>query len=173
MNIPRASPSAVEIPQPSQLPPRVRRLNADLEQMRQAFAESSLIHIESTRGDPPELYHIRYEITGLEEGEKNHPVRREMHRIEIQLTADYPRAAPLCRMLTSVFHPNIDAAHICVGDHWTAGERLPDLVIRIGEMIAFQAYNIKSPLDARAARWTDFNAATLPIDTRPLRPPGW
>ena len=67
-------------------------------------------------------------------------------------------------MLTPIFHPNIDPATICVGDHWTAGERLVDLAVRIGEMIAYQAYNIQSPLDAEAAMWADLNAAKLPVD---------
>ena len=53
---------------------------------------------------------------------------------------------------------------------WTAGERLVDLVVRIGEMIAFQAYNIQSPLDAEAAMWADLNRGLLPTDARDLRP---
>jgi ubiquitin-protein ligase len=74
-------------------------------------------------------------------------------------------------MLTPIFHPNIEPAMICVGDHWTAAERLVDLVIRIGEMIAYQEYNIKSPLDGEAAMWADKNPQYLPIDNRDLRPP--
>jgi ubiquitin-protein ligase len=91
--------------------------------------------------------------------------------VEIKWTGDYPRTKPMCRMLTPIFHPNIDTATICVGDHWTAGERLADLVIRIGEMLAYQAYNIQSPLDAEAAMWADLNKAALPLDTRNLHPP--
>ncbi len=155
------------------LSPRLRRLVADLAQMREAFGRSEVIQIERTDGDPPDRYRLRYLVRGLERGGGAGPVPREMHRVEIQLTAEYPRVAPLCRMLTPVFHPNVDPAHICVGDHWTAGERLPDLAIRIGEMIAYQAYNIKSPLDARAAQWTDLHRHELPLDGRSLRPEGW
>ena len=95
---------------------------------------------------------------------------RTVHQVEIQLTSEYPRQSPKCRMLTPVFHPNIDPASICVGDHWTAGERLVDLVIRIGELLAYQAYNIRSPLDAHAAMWADLNADKLPTDARTVRP---
>jgi len=73
-------------------------------------------------------------------------------------------------MLTPIFHPNIDPSTICVGDHWAAGERLADLVVRIGELIAYQAYNIKSPLDAEAAMWADLHAKELPTDSRNLHP---
>ena len=95
---------------------------------------------------------------------------RQTHRVEIKLTGEYPRTKPICRMLTPIFHPNIDTATICVGDHWTAGERLVDLVIRIGEMIAFQAYNIQSPLDGHAAMWVDLNRSQLPTDSRNMHP---
>src|SRR5205814_10496696 len=93
------------------------------------------------------------------------------HQVEIRLVSYYPRIAPMCKMLTPVFHPNIEPATICVGDHWTAGERLVDLAIRIGELIAYQAYNIKSPLDAEAAMWADLNMSRLPVDERNMAPP--
>ena len=152
------------------LPMRTRRLLADAKEMSIAFVDSTLISVQPTLGDPPEVYQIDYRVRSLGRG-KREPVPREQHRVEIQLTSDYPRLGPKCRMLTPIFHPNIDTATICVGDHWTAGERLVDLVVRIGEMLAYQAYNVKSPLDAEAAMWADLNAAKLPTDTRSLRPP--
>jgi ubiquitin-protein ligase len=116
------------------------------------------------------LYEIEYLVRGLERGKGSKPVPREIHKVEIRLTADYPRLPPHCRMLTPVFHPNIDPSTICVGDHWAAGERLADLVVRIGELIAYQAYNIKSPLDAEAAMWADLHPRELPTDARNLHP---
>ena len=35
---------------------------------------------------------------------------------------------------------------------------------RIGEMIAYQSYNIKSPLNGEAARWVTENQEQLPLD---------
>ena len=110
-------------------------------------------------------------MTGMVRGNGGAPILRSQHLVEVQLTRDYPRQSPKCKMLTPIFHPNIEPAVICVGDHWTAGERLVELVIRIGEMIAYQAYNIKSPLDGEAAMWADLNQKKLPIDVRCLRPP--
>jgi ubiquitin-protein ligase len=153
------------------LPVRVRRLMADAEQMARCFQSFPLIRIRGASGNPPELYHVEYSVRGLARGAGNKPVIRENHVVEIQLTREYPRQSPKCKMLTPVFHPNIEPAAICVGDHWTAAERLVDLVLRIGEMIAYQAYNIKSPLDGEAAMWADMNRAHLPIDRRDLRPP--
>ena len=143
---------------------------SDAEQMRQAFERSDYIRVLASRGEPPEVYEIEYHIDGLERTSGKMPQPRREHRAEIRLTSDYPRLSPQCRMLTPVFHPNIDAATICVGDHWAAGERLVDLVVRIGEMLAYQAYNIKSPLNAEAAMWADLNGSRLPTDARNFRP---
>jgi ubiquitin-protein ligase len=74
-------------------------------------------------------------------------------------------------MLTPVFHPNISPVRICIGDHWTASEKLVDLIIRIGQIIAYQSYNIRSPLDGEAARWVDEHESMLPIDNADLYPP--
>jgi tetratricopeptide (TPR) repeat protein/ubiquitin-protein ligase len=152
------------------LPLRTRRLLADAEQMRRTFDGGALIRLQATEGEPPELYRIEYHIRGLSRGPDGQPVPRDTHLVEIQLTSEYPRVSPRCRVLTPIFHPNIDLSTICVGDHWAAGERLVDLVVRIGEMIAYQAYNIKSPLDGEAAMWADLNQQRLPLDGRDLRP---
>lgn len=172
----------VTVPQPIQsssqplvgatakLPMRTRRLMADADEMNRAFAKSKLIRVTPAAGEPTELYRIDYRLRGLEAGTDEEPVMRDLHVAEIQLTADYPRVAPKCRMISPVFHPNIDTSAICIGDHWTAGERLVDLVVRIGEMLAYQAYNIKSPLNAEAAMWADLNAEKLPIDSQSIRP---
>src|SRR5262249_10135293 len=132
---------------PTKMPMRIRRLAADAEQMQKSFEKSELIRVKQMTGDPPDIYQIEYAIGTLTRDPKGKPRARAEHTVEIQLTSDYPRLAPKCKMLTPIFHPNIDETTICVGDHWTAGERLVDLVIRIGEMLAYQAYNIKSPLD--------------------------
>ena len=152
-------------------PVRTRRLVADANMLASAFKDFPLITIRKREGNPPDRYQIGYRVRGLMRGEDGKPIYRETHIAEIQLTSEYPRQSPKCRMLTPIFHPNIEPTTICVGDHWTAAERLVDLVIRIGEMIAYQAYNIKSPLDGDAAMWADQNPQHLPIDQCDLRPP--
>jgi ubiquitin-protein ligase len=168
--VPAAPAPSASQPAAPKLNMRTRRLMADARQMTEAFANSPHIKVRPVAGDPPEAYHIEYTVKGLDRGKSGKPVPREHHLVEIRLTSDYPRLSPQCKMLTPIFHPNIDSTTICVGDHWTAGERLADLTIRIGELIAFQAYNIQSPLDAEAAMWADLNSESLPTDPRPLRP---
>lgn len=164
------APKPVATP-PAKLSPRMRRLFADAAQLQTALKSSPLIQLESAIGEPAELYRIAYRVRGLERGQGDKPAFRDHHLVEIQLTSEYPRQSPKCKMLTPIFHPNIDPVAICVGDHWTAAERLIDLVIRIGEIIAYQAYNLQSPLDGEAAMWADLHRAHLPVDPRDLRPP--
>jgi hypothetical protein len=57
---------------------------------------------------------------------------------------------------------------ICIGDHWTAQESLLDLIIRVGEIITYQLYNVKSPLDGETAMWADLNKNIFPVDNRDL-----
>ena len=170
-----APPAAAPAPQAAKpaarIPMRTRRLMADAQHMAEAFRNSPIIRIMETQGEPPDLYRVEYHVNSLgPTDDPESPEPRDVHQVEIQLTADYPRVSPKCKMLTPVYHPNIDPSHICVGDHWAAGERLVDLVIRIGEMLAYQAYNIQSPLDAHAAMWADLNPSKLPTDSRTIRP---
>jgi predicted Zn finger-like uncharacterized protein len=73
-------------------------------------------------------------------------------------------------MLSPVFHPNIAPHAICVGDHWGAGESLESIIIRIGEMLAYQSYNVKSPLNGEAARWVEENKHRVPLDRVSMLP---
>lgn len=166
-----AGRTEIQRPMERRLPMRIRRMMADAEYMNKLFRNFPLIRIVSMNGNPPDKYRIEYNIQGVARGNDGQPVYRDQHLVEIQLTSDYPRQSPKCRILTPIFHPNFDPTIICVGDHWTAAEKLADLVIRIGEMIAYQAYNIKSPLDGEAAMWADLNQTAFPIDKRSLMPP--
>lgn len=176
-----ASGEQTPVPQPNLVPPktspqqklspRQRRLVSDFRMMKEHFTTFPLIHLEQAFGNPPERYVVSYHIRGIECLRGDQVVYRNYHEVEIKLPGTYPRTPPTCRMLTPIFHPNIEPAIICIGDHWTAAERLCDLVVRIGEMIAYQAHNIKSPLDGEAAMWTDLHQDMLPIDGRDLTPP--
>src|SRR5215469_281231 len=153
------------------LPPRIRRLKLDHEQLQQRFGNWPLIRIVGTAGMPPELYRFQYFLRGLYVGADGSILERNDHLLEVNLSLGYPRRAPQCRMLTPVFHPNFDDSSVCIGDFWAASESLDDLIIRIGRMIAYQEYNTKSPLNGLAAKWAAQNSSLLPVDPRPVAPP--
>ena len=142
---------------------RLRRLHADFEKLRDYVTRHPRLKLVESFGEPPERYQIEYRIRSLRQVDEDLKVVKE-HLIEIALPRDYPRMPPQCRMLSPIFHPNIAPHAICVGDHWSAGEPLWSIVARIGEMIAYQSYNTKSPLNGEAARWVDENGHRLPLD---------
>jgi ubiquitin-protein ligase len=109
-------------------------------------------------------------LKGLYVSPSGEILERDTHLLEVNLTLDYPRRAPQCRMLTPIFHPNFDETSVCIGDFWAASEGLDDLIIRIGRMIAYQEYNTKSPLNGLAAKWAAEHAHLLPIDSRNISP---
>jgi ubiquitin-protein ligase len=150
--------------------PRIRRLTLDYELLRKILGENSLVRISGVAGLPPEIYRFTYALKGLYVSGSGDILERDSHLLEVNLTLDYPRRAPQCRMLTPVFHPNFDEASVCIGDFWAASEGLDDLIFRIGRMIAYQEYNTKSPLNGLAAKWAAEHSHMLPIDPRSVRP---
>jgi len=142
---------------------RLRRLKSDYEAIRRLVRMHPRIEIEGVSGSPPDRYIFQMNVRSLRErGDEIED--QSLHRIEVKLPLGYPRDAPHCRMLTPVFHPNIAPHTICIGDHWSASESLDLMIQRVGEMLAFQSYNIKSPLNGRAAQWVDENQHRIPTD---------
>lgn len=151
--------------------PRIRRLKLDYETLTRRFAGWPVIQITGSAGLPPEIYQFQFNLKGIYVNAAGEILERDTHLLEVQLSLEYPRRAPQCRMLTPVFHPNFDEASVCIGDFWAASEGLDDLVVRIGRMIAYQEYNTRSPLNGLAAKWAAEHLSLLPIDSRTVAPP--
>jgi len=143
---------------------RLRRLAADYRLLEDYIRRHPRLRLVQSEGDPPEKYQVEYRVKGLRQVDDETTVVGQ-HLVEVALPRNYPRTPPVCRMLTPVFHPNIAPHAICVGDHWSAGEPLWSIIARIGEMLAYQSYNTKSPLNGEAARWVESSQARLPLDT--------
>ena len=143
--------------------PRLRRLQADQAKVTALFTEHPYIRLTGSEGTPPEKYMFEFKLQGLVPQGPESFLPGDTFRAEVFLPLDYPRRPPFCRMVTPVFHPNIDPTKICIGDHWSAGESLAGLIARIGEMICYQSYNVKSPLNAKAAAWAENNIDKLPL----------
>lgn len=142
---------------------RLRRLQADFHKLQDFVRRHPRVQLLQIEGNPPERYQLQYQIRSLVQKD-DQLLEATNHLVEIVLPRNYPRTPPQCRMLTPIFHPNIAPHAICIGDHWSAGESLYAIVARIGELIAYQSYNTKSPLNGEAARWTSENIDRLPLD---------
>jgi ubiquitin-protein ligase len=142
---------------------RLRRLKSDYDAIRRLVHLHPRIDIEGVSGNPPDRYIFKLHVRSLRErGDALEP--QDQHRLEVKLPLGYPRDAPLCRLLTPVFHPNIAPHAVCIGDHWSASESLDLMIQRVGEMLGYQSYNIKSPLNGRAAQWVEQNTSQVPTD---------
>ncbi|MEI6287549.1 MAG: ubiquitin-conjugating enzyme E2 [Bacillota bacterium] len=147
---------------------RLRRLMSDYDKIRNEFAGHKYIKFIPMGGNPPERYRIVYNVTGLVwDDRQNCPVELQRHEVEIYLPNEYPRGKPLFVIHTPIFHPNFSANRvpnqICVGDHWAASSSLADQIVKVGEMLQYRDYNVKSPLNAMAARWALENEKYLPV----------
>jgi ubiquitin-protein ligase len=147
---------------------RLRRLNADYEIVQRVFAQHPYIRLVKADGMPPEKYTFSLHVNGLAPQGEDSFLPSDVHQAEVFLPLDYPRRPPFCRMTTPVFHPNIDPQKICIGDHWSAGQSLAQMIVHIGQMICYQSYNLKSPLNARAAAWAELNLSALPLQQADL-----
>ena len=144
---------------------RLLRLQSDYDTIRRLVRVHPLVETEGVSGNPPEVYRFFLTVRSLQQrGEELFFVDR--HRLEISLPRGYPRDAPICRMLTPVFHPNIAPHAVCITDNWSAAESLSSVIMRVCEMLAFQSYNIKSPLNGEAAQWVAQNIKEVPTDKR-------
>jgi ubiquitin-protein ligase len=142
---------------------RLRRLAADYERIRNEFAGHPYIQAQPISGNPPDRYLVTFRVPGLRwDSRLNRPVETSFHQADIYLHNDYPREKPRCVLRTEIWHPNF-GSWICIGDHWAAGETLADVIIQIGEMIQYQNYNPKSPLNAQAAKWAREHEHLFPV----------
>ena len=144
--------------------PRIRRLMADYQKIQEEFTGSPVVKVEPIgTSNPPDLYKVTYKVPGiaLNHATKGIEIINE-HVAEIHLTASYPRIKPKCVLKTLIWHPNF-GNYICIGDHWAAGETLVDVIVQIGDMIQYKSYNPKSPLNAKAAVWSNRNGNLFPI----------
>jgi ubiquitin-protein ligase len=146
---------------------RVSRLRSEYERLQFLLEGHERIRIVGTSGRPPERYTIEYRVKGLVE-EAGAVIERDSHRAEIILGMDYPKEMPRCVMVTPVFHPNIDHLAVCTEDIGAVGQTLDETVVFIGRMIAFQTYNLQSPRNGDAARWTKEHLDRLPLDDADL-----
>jgi hypothetical protein len=139
---------------------------ADANAIRTEFAGHPYISVTAIGPEPAESYRVSFNVRGATLDTRGQPIVANHHRAVIQLTASYPREKPHAVAETVVFHPNF-AGHaggeICIGDFWTPTRTLTDIVVAIGEMLQFQRYNTRSPLNAVAARWAAENEAIFPL----------
>lgn len=142
--------------------PRMRRLTADHRALTDAFSGHPHITVNPVGATPPERYQVEFRVPGLALSGGSQPYRTQSTWVTVTMPPDYPRAQPYLTADTPVFHPNF-GAHVCIADFWFPGQTMVDILLQVAAMIQWQAYNIRSPLNAVAAQWSQTNLALLPV----------
>ncbi len=153
------------------MPIRTRRLTRDYEKILADLAASDIVKVTVLAGDPPYHYNVSYQLNGLawdQLNSKTYPISE--HVVDIHLPLGYPKQQPRCVMRTPVWHPNI-GDYVCIGDYWSPGVALVDIIAHIGDMIQYKTYNLKSPLNKEAAEWAQYHMSSFPVGTRDVIPP--
>ncbi len=152
--------------------PHRNRLSADYDKLLEIQANSSLVQILETSGIPPEKYVILLKCKGITRLDPTGaPIYSEAHRLSVELPPTYPRNIPVLRMLTPVWHPNINSEQgwICLGHEGERGYApsmsLPDLVVMIIQMIRYENYSREFYLNQKAFEWAKQNQHLFPLDT--------
>lgn len=164
--------------------PRVRRLRADHQLMRDLAARSDLISFRvdpAVRGLPPERYIVTFKCKGIVGVDQNgKPKLGSRHQVEIYLHSQYPQRWPGMKWLTKIWHPNINHLNgsVCIdAAWWTASRSLDRLVIMLGEMVQYKNFHDDPtrppfPWDPEAARWSQAyrqkHPRAFPVDRREL-----
>jgi ubiquitin-protein ligase len=152
--------------------PRQGRLRADYEQISAAFSGHPHVRVQPLGPLPPERYQVVFNVPGLRLGRDRRVVRVDQHMVDLYLPAGYPREKPYATTAAPVFHPNF-GAHICIADFWSPSQSLVDVLVQIADMLQYRLYNVRSPLNAVAAKWVTDNIHQIPVgnvDTLPAAP---
>jgi ubiquitin-protein ligase len=144
---------------------RDKRLESDYRALRNTFGGEDLVEIRAVGTAPFEKYMVVYKVPSLRLNSTGQPMRVDATVVEITLPADYPKMPPTARTVAGdvVFHPNFNASKICLADHWAPSFQLADIVREIGELLTWQKFNIRSPLNAVAAEWSQQHMNEIPL----------
>ena len=149
--------------------PRFRRLIADQKAIAAAFAGHPYITATPIGPTPASQYQVAYRVPVLRKNAANDLQEIGLTIVSIAIPAGYPREKPYCTTQEPIFHPNF-GNYICIADFWSPSNTLVDVVIEIGQMLQYQLYNTRSPLNALAARWISENSNRIPVGELELLP---
>lgn len=151
------------------------RIQQEYQAVLGALTEHPNVRLLSVVGEPPERYCIEYRVQGLapavEPERQGLAVGQDVYHVEFFLPPNFPKRGPRVKILTPVFHPNIDGALTTLGSGWDGSQTLLDLIFRIARALAWQEYELETPLNEAAAEWLAQNPDKLPTDSSDLSVP--
>jgi ubiquitin-protein ligase len=151
-------------------PRRLTRLKNDYEEIKSTFAKDKNVDIVAIGALPPEKYRLVYRLPSMHIDQSGNPVAVDTTVVDIELPMEYPRVPPVAKTVGGdvVFHPNMDSNKICLMDRWHPASQIVDLIREIGDMLQWKRFNIRSPLNAFAAEWSQNNGEKIPLGSKEL-----
>ena len=146
--------------------PRTRRLERDLQEMKQLRKESTILDFRPF-GDPPDRYAITFKGPRLVISGRTAIIDPGPGKVEIRLGTQYPVQLPDMRWVTPISHPNIFSGKPCLGSYvMSPRKKLTDLVELLWD---FQRMALFGP-EAETSAWVAIRQKIgFPIDPRILR----
>ncbi len=144
------------------------QLAADHRDIQQRFSASPHIEVRGSQGNPPHAYEIKYRLKGLHKDADGRVDVVEVHTVWIDLPYGYPIFPPVCKAVSPIFHPDFGPETIFTSDFWKNTPSLPELIIHIGRLIAFQLYSHEDVGNSEALEWIRANGDQLPLDKADL-----
>ena len=149
---------------------RTRRLAREHEKLISELAASEFVRLEVVSGNPPNSYRVTYLVNGLAWDESANDAKPiSEHVVDIYLPLGYPKKQPNCTMRTPIWHPNV-GDYVCIGDYWSPGVTLVDIIAHIGDMIQYKSYNLQSPVNRPAAAWASTRGRSFPVGNLTIIP---
>jgi hypothetical protein len=141
------------------------RLAVDHDKLQRLLAVTPAITLVESTGEPPTRYLLEYRVkTWSKDPQGTAIAPLDQVRAEFVLPDGYPRHPPVVRLLSPVYHPNVSGEQVALSPGWSAGTSLPLYLLRLAEVLAFQSYSLKFPLNPAAATWAEQQLATFPTD---------
>ena len=165
-----STPSNPSVPSVSRLShwssDQVNRLQHERRQLERNFAYHPHIHVVSTPDDPPADYEIDFQVRTLRISEAGELEYADSVKMRLWLPPSFPYAPPALLPLSPLFHPNISTEGVHLSMPWQASDSLTDYLQKVGELLAWRAYDPESVVNPEAMEWLEANAAVLPLDAQ-------
>ena len=145
-------------------PAQLIRLESEWRKLQRSFAYHPLVQIIPLAGDPPAEYQVQYKVTTLAINQAGQLAYISTCPIHIWLPPQFPHAPPTVRPMTPVFHPNVTMEWVYTTPPWGPTASLAALVTQIGQILAYQTWDVASIANHVAADWLTANAHLVPTD---------
>lgn len=145
---------------------QLARLEFERRRLQRSFAFHPHIKVTPLDGDPPAEYEVEFRTRTLCVGDESGELEFiEPVRLRVWLPPGFPHSAPRVRPLRGLFHPNLswEGVHLSDGG-WQPGDTVAEFLRKVGELLAWRAYDPESVVNDMALQWLEANAASLPLD---------